>query len=139
MGEKMLLNGMKIFMLEAWKLPVWVRLWLMVLMGVNGVWACMFLGQLAAQVSILALMVGACVGFIMCDISGFNKYLGLMHAAWVPLAYMNGRILYLEAEYGLEVAPDFKMWVMASFAVTCLSLLMDIADVTQYRKEKQTS
>ncbi len=126
-----MINGMKIFMVGAWNMSIFVRLWLLLLMTINGVLPLFFIHELAAQISILVVMGGGMIGFIMSDISGFNRYLGLMHGPWLALAYINGYLLITRE----HLESDFKLWLTASLIVTCLSLVIDIYDLSRYKRD----
>ena len=128
----MITDGFKIFTAGVWRMPLLVKAWLAILMTINGILPFLFLNELAAQVTLFAMMAGGIIGCAMSDITGFNRYLGLMHGPWIPMAYVHCHALFQRS----DLDPNFKMWLVASLTVTCVSLIIDALDVAKYKREQ---
>ena len=67
------------------RMPVSVRLWLMLLITANMIIPLFFLGRLEAQVVLAALLASMMLMTALTAISGFTRLLGVGHVFWVPL------------------------------------------------------
>ena len=128
----MLMNGMKIFMAGAWAMPPLVRAWLAILITTNGILPLWFIHELAAQIALLAVFSGSMIAFAMCAITGFNRYLGLMHGPWIAIVYVNCFTLCQRS----DLDPNFKNWLIASLLFSGISLIIDVIDVVKYGREQ---
>jgi hypothetical protein len=115
--------------------PVW-RVWLFILFLANVILPCFFLNHTIAQVSLLCAFSGALIGFSLTHVNGFNKLLGLMHGPWIPLVFLQGKILYKLTEVDPAFS-NFSKWLIFSFAVSSISLVIDITDVLTYLRQNK--
>ena len=109
------------------KLPVWVQLWLMLLILANMVIPVFFLDRLEAQVILVVFFASATLMIILTGATGFSRLLGLGHILWIPLLY------FLWARFDQIPANDFYgMWLRIVMALNVASLVIDTIDVARY-------
>lgn len=114
--------------LEIWRsfrrLPLWVQLWVaLVLVPVNAA-ALLFLAQPAGP-WLAAMAVGAmlCNGVLMLIERGFSKVMALPHVLiWTP---MLGLILWLLAQ---DIPSAYRSYLVILLAVDVISLILDYID-----------
>ena len=130
---KMIIAGSKAFFAGVWGSPIPVRLWVFVLIIVNGVAPLLHLQEPAAQVMLIGFYTGSLVGFAICATVGFSRLLGLMHGPWIPAVYLIARRLVVGGATG-----SLAVWLVASLAVSAVSLMLDARDVGMYWNERQS-
>ena len=109
------------------KMPIMVRLWLMLLMVVNLIVPLFFLNRLEAQVVVITFLASAMLMTMLTARSGFNRLLGLGHILWIPL------LIFLGVRIDQIPASDFfGNWVRVLMVINAVSLIIDAVDVTRY-------
>ena len=121
------------FMAGVRKMPLFWQGWLGILMLINGVGPLFFLSEDVAVVTLVAMMAGGIAGGVLTQAQGFTKLLGLMHLPWIPMFVLQVLVLYQTNPEG-----SFKLWLIASAAVTFISLIIDILDVASYLRGNRT-
>ena len=117
------------FMRGLWKMPLWVRLWVAVLMALNGIAPLFFLLRIEAQAVLGTLMVSAMLMGAITAAAGFTRLLGLGHFLWFGLLpYLWSRLDAFAAD-----SPD-GIWLRAVIAVNSISLVLDVVDVARYAR-----
>ena len=111
------------------RMPVPWQVWIGVLVVINGIGPLFFLGETVAIVTLAAMITGGIVGEVLTQVQGFTKLLGLMHGSWVPMF-----VLQLIVLFSGDPTGNFQVWLIASTAVTGISLVIDVADVVSYLK-----
>lgn len=108
-------------------MPLFWKLWVHALAGVNMVALLFFWGRPEAGWTLAAFFAGFITGALLVKRQGLIRLLGLMHVFWLPLlAWLWGRV---------ELAPaseHFGIWLRALFLMNALSLLIDAVDVMRY-------
>ena len=109
------------------KMPIAVRLWLMLLVAVNLLVPLFFLDRLEAQVVVLTFLASAMLMTLLTASSGFTRLLGLGHILWIPLFF------FLWARLDQIPADDpFGIWLRVLIMANAISLVIDTIDVTRY-------
>ncbi len=109
------------------RMPVPVRLWLMLLITANMIIPLFFLGRLEAQVVLAALLASMMLMTALTAISGFTRLLGVGHVFWVPLLWFLWTRLDQTPSDGF-----FGIWLRILMTLNALSLVIDPADVIRY-------
>ena len=109
------------------KMPIAVRVWLMLLVAVNLVVPLFFINRLEAQVVVLTFLASAMLMTLLTASSGFTRLLGLGHILWIPLLFF----LWTGLDRILVDNP-FGLWIRALMVVNAISLIIDTIDVTRY-------
>jgi hypothetical protein len=114
------------------KLPLWIQLWLGVLVAFNLLWPLLFWEQTESRIIVAVFALAALLMFSLTGLIGFKRILGLGHFVWFPLLF------YLWTRLGAyPVAESFGLYLRGLMAVNATSLVMDVADVVRYfRGEK---
>lgn len=109
------------------KSPLYVRLWLALLVAVNLVVPLFYWERLEAQMALAAIVASMILMTALTAVAGFTRLLGLGHLPWVPLLYFLWRRLD-------QIPADdiFGFWIRALMALNALSLLIDTVDVIRY-------
>ena len=109
------------------RMPLPVRLWLVLLVTANMVIPLFFLGRLEAQVVFATIVASGVLMTVLTGLSGFTRLLGLGHVFWIPL------IWFLWTR--LDQAPSdtfFGLWLRVLITLNALSLVIDTVDVVRY-------
>lgn len=109
------------------KMPVLVRLWLMLLVALNLVVPLFSLDRLEAQVVVVTFVASVMLMTVLTASLGFNRLLGLGHIFWIPLMYF----LWLRLDQ-IPVDEPFGLWIRALMVANAISLVIDTIDVTRY-------
>ena len=109
------------------KMPVLVRLWLMLLVALNLVVPLFSLDRLEAQVVVVTFVASVMLMTVLTASLGFNRLLGLGHIFWIPLMYF----LWLRLDQ-IPVDEPFGLWMRALMVANAISLVIDTIDVTRY-------
>ncbi len=109
------------------KMPMIVRLWLMLLVALNLVVPLFSLDRLEAQVVVVTFVASVMLMTVLTASLGFNRLLGLGHIFWIPLMYF----LWLRLDQ-IPVDEPFGLWIRALMVANAISLVIDTIDVTRY-------
>jgi hypothetical protein len=109
------------------KMPMLVRLWLMLLVALNLVVPLFSLDRLEAQVVVVTFVASVMLMTVLTASLGFNRLLGLGHIFWIPLMYF----LWLRLDQ-IPVDEPFGLWIRALMVANAISLVIDTIDVTRY-------
>ena len=114
------------FLRSLFRLPIHWRIWVGLMMLVNGAIPLLFLGTAEARFVLGAMMVGAVTQSAIHARKGFVRLLGVGHFLWLPMLPW----LWLR----LAQAPSglFRNWILAVLVVDGMSVLIDVADVARY-------
>ena len=104
--------------------PIWVVVWVFVLMVVNiasvGFWS-----EQAARLIFITFMISAILMMALYSRLGFEKVLGLGHILWIPL--LGYVFLQLPITSG-----TFRSYLIVLSLCNGISLVFDIVDVWNY-------
>ncbi len=120
---KLAMNFMKsVFSMKApW--PLWVG----ILMALNMMGPLFFIHTLEAQAVLISTLAGAMLMMFLFSRYGFVRLLGLGHIFWVPLVIWLGLRIP-----DLTLDTPFAIWLILVVGFNCLSLVMDVLDVSLY-------
>lgn len=113
-------------------MPLWVKLWMALMIVVNGILPFWFFEHLVAQITFLCILLAGPLAFYIVKAVGFNKFLGFMHAPWIPMVYLQAHTLITTEPTGM-----FATWLKASLIISVISLVFDIMDVMQYANQSK--
>ncbi len=109
------------------RLPLPVRLWMMLLLSANLVAPLFFLDRPEAQIVLVALVASMVLMTILTGLTGFTRLLGAGHIFWIPL------VVWLWSRLDQIPADDaFGVWARALIVLNTISLLIDVVDVVRY-------
>jgi len=105
-----------------------LRVWLGVLIILNGVVPLWFLDHPEAWVAMATFHSGFLVGgVVLFKIQGFTRLLGLMHAPWIIL------LVVLWGRMGQVPASEpFGLWMRVVFTLDAVAMVFDAKDVIKY-------
>ena len=103
--------------------PLWVAL----LMALNMIGPLFFIYTMEAKAVLTSTMAGAMLMLLIFSGYGFVRLLGLGHIFWVPLVIWLGLRI---PELSLDT--PFAIWLVLVVGFNCLSLVMDVLDVSLY-------
>ncbi len=124
------MQAMMGFMRDVWRAPIGVRIWLGVLMGVNGVAPLFFLGTIEGKLVLGLMMISATAMVALHTRLGYTRLLGVGHAPWIPM------VAFLVLRLGAEPAASTAQgaWMITSIVVSSLSLLIDGVEIVRYAR-----
>ncbi len=107
--------------------PIYVRLWLMLLIFSNLVVPLFYLHRVEAQVVLGALLASVILMTGLTGLSGFTRLIGLGHIFWLPLLYfLSTRLDQIPSD---EV---FGGWIRVLIGLNAISLVIDGVDALRY-------
>lgn len=116
------------FFIELIQQPLWVSLWVLVLMLVNMA-SLAFWREAVAQLILMNFLASAMLMMGLYARFGFTKILGLGHVPWIPLlAYVVTQIPAAEA--------SFKRYLLVLSVSMAISLVLDTIDVWNYFRSR---
>ncbi len=108
-------------------MPLHLQLWVGMLIGANIIAPLFFLGQVEAQVTLAAGLVGMALMSALTGRFGFSRIVGLGHIAWIPLlAFLVSSLSEAPATTG------FGLWLRSVIVLDAISLVFDAVDVRRY-------
>lgn len=106
--------------------PPW-RVWIALLILVNGIAPLFYIATLEGRVVLAAFLAGATLQMIIFRAKGFVRLLGLGHILWIPM------LLWLWGRLALAGTGDlFGKWLAAVIVLDALALSIDVVDVVRY-------
>jgi len=107
--------------------PLWVKLWLGVLMAANMVVPLVYFDHLEARIVLIAFLAGFVLLVVLTGKFGFSRILSLGHILWIPL------VLFLLGRLDLHAADQpYGLWMRSVIVLNSISLIIDVADVVRY-------
>ena len=132
MMKTMLSLTMVFFMRDMFRyLPIWVSIWLVVMMSALFVAPMFFLEHAAAQWMAGMFMLGGAIMSLMHQKMGMTKLMGIAHLPWlVPLSL-------IFKDLSMPVASQsYFIWLVTAAVLVVTCLVIDVVDVTQYATGK---
>ncbi len=112
------------FFIELMQQPVWIPVWVLILMIINVV-SVAFWNEPLAKVIFVTFMLSVMLMMGLYSRFGFEKILGMGHILWIPL------LVYVLME--IPTARDtFKSYLIILSISIAISLVFDIVDVWKY-------
>ncbi len=119
------------FFIELIQQPVWIPVWVLILMIVN-VASFRFWNEPLAKVIFVTFMLSAMLMMGLYSRFGFEKILGMGHILWIPL------LVYVLME--IPTARDtFKGYLIIWSIFIVISLVFDIVDVWKYFTSRKST
>ena len=109
------------------RLPLGVRVWLLVLITANLLVPLTLLPRIAAVVVIATFLASFGLMVWITKVSGFTRLLGLGHVLWIPLVAYAWSLLGTPDDSGV-----YGYWLRALITVNTVSLCLDAIDVARY-------
>ena len=115
------------FPLGLWLMPIWVRIWVAILLLANGIVPFMFLDRPESMVIFGTMMGAAMLMMMLTALQGFTRLLGLGHFVWFALLwYLWTRLPHIPA------SDSFGVWIRAVMVLNTIALVMDVVDVARW-------
>lgn len=112
------------FFVELARQPLWIPLWVSLLMLVNFASAA-FWSEPTAKLILIAFIISSMLMMGLYSRFGFAKVLGLGHVLWIPL------LLHVLTRLSHE-SGTFKIYLVVWSVATAVSLTFDVVDVWKY-------
>ncbi len=109
---------------ELTKQPVWIPIWVLILMMVN-IASVGFWDEPLAKVIFVTFILSAMLMMGLYSRFGFEKILGMGHILWLPLFVYVLRRIPAESD-------TFKGYLIIWSILTAISLVFDVIDVWKY-------
>ncbi|MFD2178331.1 hypothetical protein [Veronia pacifica] len=123
------------FLRGIFKMPLIWQAWMLVLLTVNGIIPIFFLPHHLAVITLTAMISGLFIGFVLAEVHGFTKLLGIMHGPWIPLFILQCYSLWSGGE---NISGTLFLWLVASTVITFSSLVLDVLDVVAFTRGNRT-
>jgi hypothetical protein len=115
------------FMLSMWQMHWLWRIWVGLLMLVNGAIPFLFLDAIESKVVLMAFALAAMTQMAVYHFKGFVRLLGVGHFYWFPMLCW----LLFRINEGL-VSETMLSWIVLVLLLNTVSLLIDLVDVIRY-------
>lgn len=112
------------FFVELARQPLWIPLWVALLMGVNFA-SVAFWSEPTARLILVTFMVSSALMMGLYSRFGFSKVLGLGHVLWIPL-------LVLVLARLPRTDSVFRVYLIVWCVFTAISLAFDFVDVWKH-------
>lgn len=115
------------------RLPLGVRLWLLILMVANLLVPLVYLGRSEARIVLLTFLASFALMVVITGTNGFTRLLGLGHILWIPL------LLFLAGRLGSVPASDpYGLWIRSVIVLNSISLVLDAVDVVRFARGERS-
>ena len=115
------------------RLPVGVRLWMLLLVSANLILPVIYFQQSEARIVLLTFFAGILMMVVITGTSGFTRLVGLGHIFWVPL------VLFLVSRLGSIPATNaYGIWIRSVIALNTISLVLDAIDVVRFARGERS-
>ena len=115
------------------RLPVGVRLWMLLLVSANLILPVIYFQQSEARIVLLTFFAGILAMVVITGTNGFTRLVGLGHIFWVPL------VLFLVSRLGSIPATDaYGIWIRSVIALNTISLVLDAIDVVRFARGERS-
>ena len=119
------------FFIELMQQPVWIPVWVLILMSINVV-SVAFWNEPLAKVIFVTFMLSVMLMMGLYSRFGFEKILGMGHILWIPL------LVYVLME--IPTARDtFKSYLIILSISIAISLVFDIVNVWKYFTDRKST
>jgi hypothetical protein len=115
------------------RLPILVRVWLMLLMSVNLLAPIIYIQRSEARIVLLTFLASFLVMVLITGASGFTRLLGLGHVLWVPLLFF--LVSRLDS---VPVGGSYSAWIRSVIALNSISLVLDLVDVVRFARGERS-
>ena len=124
-----MLLGMMKFMRGLLRMPLWVKVWLGLLILFNAFVPMFFLPLIEATTVLATFIASALLMGAITAATGFTRLLGLGHVLWLGLLpYLWGQLEAFDAG-----SPE-GIWLRWLIALNLISLILDVVDVARYAR-----
>jgi hypothetical protein len=115
------------------RLPIGVRLWMLLLVSANLILPVIYFQQSEARIVLLTFFAGILLMVVITGTSGFTRLVGLGHVLWIPLA------LFLVSRLGSIPATDsYGIWIRSVIVLNTISLVLDAIDVVRFARGERS-
>ena len=121
------MQAVKAFLSALFRLPIYIRVWLIILGIFNLVCPLFFYTEPLAQLLYLTTMISLALGIYIYKRQGMTKVMGVMHLPWLIFL-----VQALSEEATLPEGTLFSTWVRIAIFLITISLVFDVADVIRY-------
>ncbi len=109
------------------RLPLGVKVWMLLLIVANLLVPLIFLPRIAAMIVIATFFASFGLMVWLTRISGFSRLVGLGHIFWIPLVGYAWSLLGTPGDSGF-----YGYWLRALITVNTVALFLDAIDVARY-------
>ncbi len=115
------------------RLPIGVRLWMLLLVSANLILPVIYFQQSEARIVLLTFLASFLLMVLITGTSGFTRLVGLGHIFWVPL------VLFLVSRLDSIPATDaYGIWIRSVIALNTISLVLDAVDAVRFARGERS-
>ena len=115
------------------RLPIGVRLWMLLLVSANLILPVIYFQQSEARIVLLTFLASFLLMVLITGTTGFTRLVGLGHIFWVPL------VLFLVSRLDSIPATDaYGIWIRSVIALNTISLVLDAIDVVRFARGERS-
>ncbi len=115
------------------RLPIGVRLWMLLLVSANLILPVIYFQQSEARIVLLTFLASFLLMVLITGTTGFTRLVGLGHIFWVPL------VLFLVSRLDSIPATDaYGIWIRSVIALNTISLVLDAVDAVRFARGERS-
>ena len=115
------------------RLPIYVRLWLLLLVSANFIVPIIYFQQSEARIILITFFASFLLMVLITGTSGFTRLVGLGHIFWVPL------VLFLVSRLdSIPTTDAYGIWIRSVIALNTISLVLDAVDVVRFARGERS-
>src|SRR5262249_18469131 len=115
------------------RLPVGVKLWLLILIAANLLVPLMYFGRSEARIVLLTFLASFALMILITGAKGFTRLLGLGQIPWIPLLFfLVGRLSTVPA------GDPYGVWIRSVVVLNLISLVVDVVDVVRFARGERS-
>ncbi len=115
------------------RLPIGVRLWMLLLVSANLILPVIYFQQSEARIVLLTFLASFLLMVLITGTGGFTRLVGLGHIFWVPL------VPFLVSRLDSIPATDaYGIWIRSVIALNTISLALDAIDVVRFARGERS-
>ena len=109
------------------RLPIGVRLWMLLLVSANFILPVIYFQQSEARIVLLTFFAGILLMVLITGTSGFTRLVGLGHIFWIPLV-----LFFVSRLNSIPATDPYGIWIRSVIVINTISLVLDAVDVVRF-------
>ena len=115
------------------RLPIGVRLWMLLVGSANFILPVIYFQQSEARIVLLTFLASFLLMVLITGTSGFTRLVGLGHIFWVPLV-----LLLVNRLDSIPATDTYGIWIRSVIVLNTISLVLDAVDAVRFARGERS-
>ncbi|MEE8240673.1 MAG: hypothetical protein V3R16_05355 [Nitrospirales bacterium] len=115
------------------RLPIGVRLWMLLVGSANFILPVIYFQQSEARIVLLTFLASFLLMVLITGTSGFTRLVGLGHIFWVPLV-----LLLVNRLDSIPATDTYGIWLRSVIVLNTISLVLDAVDAVRFARGERS-